>query len=132
MEECKKSFCPLFLTDFCLECDLGEKMKLYVESKNGHDEFDVPKEDMPNTINEAVKNDEKWATIDKGDGETPTIITEPIKDNTEEENKEVGETEQKDWKEVFKSNNGGVSEEQLKKDLENAKSVTLTGKSKGG
>jgi hypothetical protein len=75
-----------------------------IESKNGDDIIDVPKEQVPEKVNEQIQEG-KWANIEKTDGTTETLTKEVPKEN---------------WQDVFGKDNEKVS------------SVTSTSKLKGG
>lgn len=91
-------------------------VKIYVESKRGHDTIDIPKEEVQTTIEKELQNN-KLATIEKTDGQkellTGTDIpngSNPLK--SEEELRE----EQEYWAKKF----------------EETKSAIITSKSKAG
>ncbi|MFH2106502.1 MAG: hypothetical protein ABII22_04525 [Candidatus Micrarchaeota archaeon] len=115
-----------------------EKIKLYIESKNGHDEIDVPKGQLQGEVEKQL-NDNKWVTLENKDG-TTEILTK--KDLPQEEKKE-------DWKSTFQtpaptSSNGQSSPAPAKpvpqasqvktfaKKFEKVVSATATHKIKGG
>lgn len=109
------------------------KIPVLVESKNGHDTFQVPENQLKNEVEKHL-NDDKWVTLEKKDGSSE-ILTK--KDIPEEEKKD-------DWQNTF-----GVDKKDscqvttmLKKPLQSAKtfakkfekvtSATCTQKAKGG
>ena len=86
---------------------------IYIESRNGHDTLNVPEDEVQNEVEKQLKDD-KWVTLEKENGNTE-ILTERDAHKTIADdiaNKTINE----EWAEKFKD----------------VKSVTITGKAKGG
>jgi len=86
---------------------MEKTIPLLVESKNGHDTFDIPNEpkEIQNAVEKELK-DNKWVTTEQKDGSTE-ILTEKDIPATDED---------KEWANKF----------------ENVKSATSTEKANGG
>jgi hypothetical protein len=85
---------------------------MYIESENGHDEIQVPENQIQGKIEEQVKQD-KWVTIEKQDGATEILTksdipqeqkpqqvndtTDDISDDTEDDEEEEEEEDNTDW-----------------------------------
>lgn len=109
------------------------KIPFLVESKNGHDEFEVPESKVQEEVSKQLKDD-KWVTLEKKDGSSE-ILTK----------KDLPQENKPDWKNTFgvdNSNNVKVTSlpksplpqkaKDFAKSFEHVKSVTSTMKAKGG
>ena len=117
---------------------------LLVESKNGHDELDVPKEKLEGEVKKQLK-DGKWVTVEKEDGSTE-VLTEkdlPKEEELDEEDKKLmAEAKKTDWKDTFKKDSSTQfkpvgtpptrSSANFSKKFEKVTSATSTGKVRGG
>mgnify|MGYP001434166966 CR=1 FL=1 len=83
-------------------------VKLYIESKNGHDTQEVPEDKLPEAVKDQVK-DGKWVHLEKQDGQHETLTSADL---PQEENP----VENDKWAEKF----------------EQVESATATNKVKGG
>ncbi|MFH0874747.1 MAG: hypothetical protein V1859_02330 [archaeon] len=66
-----------------------EKIKFYIESKNGHDEIDVPKSELKAEVEKQL-NDNKLVTLENKDGSTEILTKKDIPENCSS-----------DWKNTF-------------------------------
>ncbi len=67
---------------------MERKVPFLIESKNGHDTEEVPESQVPEKVNEEVKN-EKLVTVEKKDGSTEVVAEEKKKDEWGETFKDV-------------------------------------------
>ncbi len=85
---------------------MTEKIPMFVENQNGHETVEVPKEKVEKKVKEQLR-DNKWVSVEKGDGKTELLTQKDLPKNPEEDIK---------WAERF----------------ENVKSITSTKTVKGG
>jgi len=115
----------------------GEKMKqtipLYVESANGHDTFEVPKEQIQEKVEEQL-NQDKLVTLEKTDGQTELLTKSDIPTADEDEEEELDEeTEGTIILSSATTKKAVMSkEEEWAAKFEETKSATSTHKAKGG
>jgi len=83
------------------------KIPMLVESKDGHDALEVPKDEVAKKVQGQLE-DGKWVSVEKTDGSSEIL--------TEKDLPEPTKSEDEGWAEKF----------------ENVKSITATGKVKGG
>ena len=89
---------------------------MYIESKNGHDEIQVPENQIPQKVEEQLQQD-KWVTVEKQDGTTELLTksdipktdtpkaenvidndtNDDIADDTEDDEEEEEEEDNTDW-----------------------------------
>lgn len=81
-----------------------KKIPMYVESKNGHDTFEIPEDEVQDEVEDELEQD-KWVTLENEDGSTE-ILTQ----------KDIPQAPEHEWAEKFRC----------------VKSVTATNKAKGG
>ena len=129
-----------------------KKVLLRVESDNGHDDILVPKDQLPEKVEEQLK-DNKWVTLEKKDGSTDILTKTDTKTVAEEEElsdedkklqEELGKKDA--WKNAFKPASPAKSnmpapapassttkgKTPYEKKFEGVISATATSKAKGG
>lgn len=118
-------------------------VNMLVESENGHDTVDVPKEKVEEQVKEELKKD-SWVTLEKENGKTEVLTKKDLPDDLDEEDKKLQEQmksakdKKADWKKSFapkttfpKSTTSSTNKNFSKK-FEKVRSVTSTKTVKGG
>lgn len=138
-----------------------ETVPVYVESVNGHDTLDVPKEKLKEEVETQLVNG-KWVTLEHGDGSSelltkkdiPIVLDEasPLSDKLDEDEDpeeydeaedEEGDAKDKEFLDAFKKDTSKSKtktttkptttvREEWEAKFEDVKSATATHKSKGG
>lgn len=113
--------------------------KFFVESENGHDEFDVDKESVQGRV-EAELTSNKWVTLEHNDGSTELLSKKDLPNEVEEDEDEDDEEDEELvslFKDTSKSASKKTSTPSTPRDewvnkFEDVKTATVTHKTKGG
>jgi hypothetical protein len=108
-----------------------EEIKFLIESKNGHDEYNVPENKVAQEVTKHLADD-KWAVVEKTDGNSEVLTKTDIPQKESEPTPA--------WKNVFNTNKstaGGTPaattvHKPVNQEAPHIRSITCTHKAKGG
>lgn len=108
-----------------------KEVKFLIESQNGHDEYNVPENKVTQEVTKQLADD-KWAVVEKTDGNTEILTKKDIPEKETETSPA--------WKNVFNADKSAGSNtpatstaaNTAKEEAQLIRSITCTHKAKGG
>ena len=118
---------------------MNQKVKLFIESMNGHDEKEVSPEELREEVKTQLVNG-KWVTLEHGDGSNDLLTVKDIPGNEEDEDEDedadaelLAAFKDKGTKKTTPSKPTTTTKrEEWESKFEDVQTATATHKTKGG